>query len=198
MRLRFGAMSIGAVLLGSLATTQATTVRRMDLGDLAKSSALIIQGTVILNEVLSDEGANGPKNVRTVTTIAVGQTLKGRHAETIEVIGLGGEVDGLRFNWPGVPRFEQGDEAILFLQRTPAAGTLLPGLLAGDLTVVGMDQGRLSIIEDEAKGKVVKQSLGEMKIVGDANAIQGPINKGLEDMIREIVEVIETQRNNDE
>ncbi len=177
---------------------RATTVRGMDIAELAKSSALIIQGTVVSNEVVSDAGANGPVNVRTVTTIVVDQTFKGRRADTIKVVGLGGEVAGLRFNWPGVPRFKQGEEAILFLQRTPAGGTLLPGLQAGDLTVVGLEQGRLSIVEDQARGKVVKQTLGEMKIVGDANAIQGTINKGLDDMVREIVDVIETQRNSGE
>lgn len=187
-----------AAFLVTAGVAYGTTVRRMDMSELARHSALIVRGTVIANEVASDEGANGPTNVRTITTIGVDQTLKGKNALTLEVVGLGGEVDGLRFNWPGVPRFEQGEEVILFLQKTPAGGTTLPGLRPGDLTVVGMGQGSLNIVDDEVRGKVVKQSLREINVVGEANAIQGPMNKGLDEVVREIANVVESQQNSDE
>ncbi len=148
------ALIYSLLLIGlSMSTAFATTVKRMTTRDLVKTAHMIITGKVISNETLSDPG---PTNVRTLTRIAVHQALKGQVGTEITVTGMGGIVGNLAFNWPGVPRFKEGEEVLLFLERDPSGPTIVSGL----------EQGRFTIATDPRGKKFITRNLADLTLVG--------------------------------
>ena len=111
MKRRIGILvaAVGALL--APVAFGATTVKKLTVAQLAEASDRILQGTVLGNEIVFDEGTNGPRNVRTLTTIQVSRTFKGEIEETVTVVGYGGVVGNVSYNWPGVPRFKLDGEA---------------------------------------------------------------------------------------
>ena len=176
-------LGVASILLATTGV-RATTVRRLPLAELTKLSVLIIQGTVVDNQVVFDQGPIGPVNVRTLTTVAVDRTFKGKAEATVTVVGFGGVVGGLSFNWPGVPRFNVGEEAILFLERLPT----------GEITVVGLEQGRMTIGNKPGLGKVVTRSFAGLNFQGRATSIRAPAPKRLAEVVKEIEDVVESQK----
>ncbi len=143
------------LLLGlSMSLVFATTVQRMNTRDLVRAADLIIIGRVITNETQSDPG---PTNVRTLTRIAVGEGLKGRVGTEITVIGMGGVVGNFAFNWPGVPRFKEGEEVLLFVERHSS----------GAMLVSGLEQGRFTIVTDLRGNKFVTRNLADLTFIGE-------------------------------
>ncbi len=71
--------------------------------------------------------------------------------ETITVLVPGGRLDGdfpVAMTVAGAPRLLTDEDVLLFLERVPAAG---PGKRAGaGYRIIGLDQGKLSIITDRA------------------------------------------------
>ncbi len=176
-----------AVLLLAPVSLQATTVERMGVDELARNSQLIVLGTVVKNEIVYDEGPEGPMNVRTLTTVQVDYAFKGQAGATVEVLGFGGRVGNLVHNWPGIPRFEVGEEAILFLAQLPG------GPHAGKLVVTGLEQGRLTVVEKPGKGTMVEQHLSTLHF--DTANIHAPAEQSFADVVGQIEHVVETQRN---
>ncbi|MEE9294382.1 MAG: hypothetical protein V3W34_05370 [Phycisphaerae bacterium] len=194
MRTRFYVLlGVASVALAPMVVT-AAVVLKMDTADLARGSHLIIQGTVVGSDVQWEDGPNGPMNFRTVTTIQVDRTFKGAPAGVITVVEPGGTVAGLTQSWPGIPRFNLGEEAILFLQRMPNQGLLLPGLQPGDLTVFGLEQGHMTIREQPGAGKVVTQSFDGLKFHGSAIGIEATPKRSLKDVVAEIENTVAAQR----
>ena len=162
MRRRFNVVSGVAVLLIAPMAVRATTVRKLDMPALTRLSALIVQGKVVGNDVVYEKGPNGPLNIHTLTTIAVSRTFKGEAQETVTVTGYGGVVGDISHNWPGVPRFKEGEKAILFLFRN----------LRGELTVTGLEQGRMTIIDKPGVGRVVTQTFAGLKFGGGVSPVK--------------------------
>lgn len=187
-RMRMGMLSAGMLVVLSSPLIYATTVRRMDTAELAKHSGLIVQGIVLGNEVVFDQGPNGPLNVRTLTTVQVSRTFKGPAAQTVTVAGPGGRVEDLSYNWPGVPRFKGGEEVILFLTQPKG------DFFKGGLMVTGLEQGRLTVARMPDGTRVIKQNFAELKFPGGANRIDSPQPKPLDTAIAQIEEIVRVQR----
>lgn len=184
MRLRLRALTaaIGVVAIASVVS--ATTVRSMNLTDMVRSAGMIVEGTVVSSQVIYTEGPNGPMNVRTLTTLDVSYTFKGDHVDQVVVSGMGGVVGDYSYNWPGVPRFQPGEQALLFLDRNPG----------GELTVTGLEQGRMSIVEKPGVGPVVTQSFDGLELVGARKLINQTAVRSLAEVETEIMNEVETQR----
>jgi len=54
--------------------------------------------------------------IETVTTMHADEVIKGRVAETFEVVELGGTIDGLTYLVPGAPRYANGERVLLMLE----------------------------------------------------------------------------------
>lgn len=184
MRLRLRALTaaIGVVAIASVVS--ATTVRSMNLTDMVRSAGMIVEGTVVSSQVIYTEGPNGPMNVRTLTTLDVSYTFKGEHVDQVVVTGMGGVVGDYSYNWPGVPRFQSGEQALLFLDRNPG----------GELTVTGLEQGRMSIVDKPGVGPVVTQSFDGLELVGARKLINQTAVRSLAEVETEIMNEVETQR----
>ena len=123
------------LLMGVAGTTQATTVERLTLEDLAARSQTIIQGTV--RGTRSYWSSNG-KLILTSTIIEVSESLKGQASGTVEVTTVGGRIGDTILHVGGMPAFAAGESTIVFAERAN-----------GFLTVLGMSQGKFTVSNGE-------------------------------------------------
>jgi len=192
-------LMLGVVcLLGAAAVVNATTVVRMDTPELVARAQLVVQGTVVANEVVYEDGPNGPANVRTVTTIEVTESFKGDAGTTVKVAGFGGQVGDLIYKVPGTPTFNVGDEAILMLSKPAPNQPNMKSFFAplgqdGSLMVTGFSQGHLRI-EDGARGKTVVRSDEGLEFAGAATVDTQTPRRSLSDAVNEIRTIVEVQR----
>jgi len=146
-----------ALVCGSASTALATTVVQLSDADMARQSELIVTGRCA---GLRSEWVG--RDLVTVATIEVGESLKGDAAATIQVALPGGIDADRRFpiavTWPGAPRIAAGEEVLLFL--VDDAGLDRP-------VIAGFAQGKFTIVADENGQKVATQDLGGLTLVDE-------------------------------
>ncbi len=149
----------GIALLGaSLAT--ATTVQKFTVKELAKKSESIVLARVEDEASRWDEGR---KEIYTYITLRVLESVKGEKAQAatkgnkgiqdeavITIRQLGGTVDKIISHVPGMPSFRKGEEVVVFLSAKDRTG--YP-------SVMGLQQGKYSVITDEKGQKHVRNDL---------------------------------------
>ena len=125
-------------------SAQATTVLPTTLETLIDQSAAAFQGTVLQNRVERDARTG---QIVTYTKFKVSEVLKGSVTATHEIKQIGGRLaDGSEsFNVMGVPRFQEGEEYVVFLNGVSASGFSSP---------VGLHQGRFSVSREGGIAKV--------------------------------------------
>lgn len=113
--IRIGALLVAAILLWS-PDAHSTTVMKVGLSQLTQSSALIFHGRVE-RVVTRDLGTQGRHRILTHTRFTVLDVLKGDSSlKHVDLVQPGGTVAGYRLEVPGMPRFAEGDEVVLFLE----------------------------------------------------------------------------------
>jgi hypothetical protein len=138
---RFAIRIALAVFLAGLvaASANATTPVRMSLEQLSQLASDIVRGHVVSLETRWNESNT---QIVTLTTIAVGQRIKGRAPVTVVVEQPGGTLGNIRSRVPGTVQFHQGEDYVLFLE--PARAN------SSRRSVVGMMQGAYRIYRDAA------------------------------------------------
>jgi hypothetical protein len=132
-------LAVGLSLLLGLASdakpAQASVVLALSLADLTHRADLIVLGAA--KEQQARRHMDG-KLIVTDVSVRVEQTLKGssKPGQTIVATLLGGKLDGIALQVPGEASLPLGQRVLLFLYRAQASG---------DLRVVGMSQGVLSL-----------------------------------------------------
>jgi hypothetical protein len=86
--------------------------------------------------------------ILTTYRFRVSRVLKGKLGETAIVEELGGAVGGVGLEVTGVPRYTVGEEALLFVRRTPLGRWETFGALQGKFRVVRDAQGRPRVQSD--------------------------------------------------
>lgn len=105
------------ILLGAVAAPlSATLVERLSLEQLAGRSERIVHGRCLRTWSAWDASHQA---IWTHCEVDVVEPLKGGPAKTLVVSEPGGVVDGVEMTIDGVPRFEAGEEMVLFLYRVP-------------------------------------------------------------------------------
>src|SRR5438270_5972178 len=74
--------------------------------------------------------------IETITIFSVTEAIKGSIAGVINVIEPGGTIDGQSTILAGVPRFESGDKALLFLRKTGVDRWAVADLAVGKFSFV--------------------------------------------------------------
>ncbi len=118
-------------------TVRATTLVRLSLDQLAAGSDAVARVNFSSAESRWENGT-----IWTITTANVVETMKGNLPGEISVRLPGGRVGHLTATVEGTPRFHPGDDAIVFLKRSPAGG----------FTVAGWVQGTFRISRDPRTG----------------------------------------------
>jgi hypothetical protein len=132
-----------ALLLGLVGTSaQAAVVLRQSIEELAVSADVIVRAEVGGAQAQWDAAS---QRVWTYTELIVVEALKGARVSSVLVRQPGGVVEGFGQRVPGAGQFRQGEEVVVFLQRTPAQDDsfLLLGMASGKVTLeVGADGKR--------------------------------------------------------
>jgi len=113
-----------------LASVRATTLVRLSLDQLAAGSDAVARVNFSTAESRWENGT-----IWTITTAKVMETMKGNLPGEISVRLPGGRVGHLTATVEGTPRFHPGDDAIVFLQRSPAGGFTVAGWVEGTFRI---------------------------------------------------------------
>lgn len=126
-----------SLMLAVSLPARATVVIPLSLQQVSERASLIFQGKVTDVDVRFDEVS---QRVATYTTFAVQDVIKGEAGATHTVKQVGGQLPGSQFalRIHGVPRFNPGEEYVVFL---PAPSRL------GFASPVGLSQGAFSVVE---------------------------------------------------
>lgn len=116
-------------------SSYATTVQRLGLEDLVKRAHSIVVGRVIGSRTYWS--SNG-KLIFTNYTIQVDERIKGQPARTVEVTTIGGKIGGIELHVAGMPSFQNGENAVVFIEES-----------AGFQTVLGLSQGKFAVTNGE-------------------------------------------------
>jgi hypothetical protein len=128
--------SLAVLLLFSMLTSlaiHATTLARLSLDQLAAAADAVARVRCV-----SAESRWENDSIWTVTTFDVIEMMKGKLPSQVAVHVPGGRVGHLNAAVDGTPKFNSGDEAIVFLQRSPA----------GEFSVAGWVEGSFHIVRD--------------------------------------------------
>jgi hypothetical protein len=121
-------------------STQATTVRPLDLPELVQRAEVIADVTVTATASFLVSPSGG-KAIQTQVTFALNSApLKGQVTSPFTLNFLGGTVGTHRMEVSGMPKFQVGDRLILF-SYGPDRTFVSP--------VIGFDQGALRVIRDQ-------------------------------------------------
>jgi len=141
---RIGAMTapLLAVFLWMAASPPAgaTTLRRMDFGQLVARAHRVVDARVVANNVYWD--ATGTR-IYTDTVFEVLDEAKGKGPKQLTVTMLGGRIDPAEMTVDGTPVFAAGEEVVLFTSPRPD----------GKNNLVGFSQGVLRVHEDRVTGR---------------------------------------------
>jgi hypothetical protein len=156
---RFAVVVFAAFALVGASTAGATTVQKLSMKDLSKNSASIVRAEV----VDSDARYDTDKEIYTYVTLKVLEPVKGsRKDEIITIRHLGGIVDNIASVVPGVPTFKKGEEVVVFLSGNTKAGYPM---------VVGLQQGKYSVSQDEHGNKRVRNELDGLKMMDPSGSV---------------------------
>ncbi|MGB5397606.1 MAG: hypothetical protein WBN96_10690 [Gammaproteobacteria bacterium] len=133
-------------LLGLLvfSSSLATTVRHVPLEHMAQTAEVIFYGRVISNDVRQDDVS---QRVATFTRFEIIDAIKGVTTDTYTVKQFGGQLPGstLVHRIHGMPRFNEGEEYIVFLPQASRLGFASPiGLMQGSFSVNSPESGDTS------------------------------------------------------
>jgi len=156
----YASVAFAGIALVGASLASATTVQKFSLKDLTTKSNAIVMAKV---EDQSSRQDPGNKEIYTYITISVLQSVKGAQGEkTITIRQLGGTLGNLISVVPGMPSFKNGEEVVLFLSAKDGAG--YPW-------VMGLQQGKYSIVTDDNGLKHVRNELDGLKMLSPNGSI---------------------------
>jgi hypothetical protein len=135
----------------------ATTVEKFTLDDLVQKS-----GRIIVGKCISSESRWNDRNTLILTTarFAVSEPLKGSSDGFVNVVTVGGTLDGITQTVSGMPVFEPEEEVLLFLE--PSKN--------GQWQPLGMSQGKFRILRNRQTGEQeVVHSLSGLELYDPAS-----------------------------
>lgn len=146
MRTRLAAIAF--VLLALLpCLARGTTLRPMDLAELALEASVIVHGRVV--DVRPEWVRNG-RQIDSIVTVEVETLLKGEPSRRVSFVCPGGQIGVYRTVVPGAPELARGAEVVLFL--APSGSERIP-------STVGLSQGVLPVVSDAGGRKRVRVPL---------------------------------------
>lgn len=128
------------VVLLFAGSSYATTVQRLGLEDLVKKAHTIVVGRVVNSRTYWNSNR---KLIFTSYTIQVDESIKGQAAGSLEVTTIGGKIGDVELHVAGMPAFQNGENAVVFVEQSGAFQTVL-----------GLGQGKFTVINGEVRNSV--------------------------------------------
>lgn len=176
---RWASRADNAPAADALQPSDTTLALALSLEDMVNQSDVIAIGNVLETRSIWVD-----RNLVTLATVAVSESLKGAPGETLTVV-LPGGVDANRkipvaMTYPGAPRLTPGENAFLFLTSDSEVG--------GGYNVTGFAQGKFSIVNDEDGEPMVSRDLRQMSLQGNNGVRRGQSNmtplKSMKDQVK--------------
>ena len=123
---------IAVALAGLLAVAAAAVAPRITAEELVAQSEWIVRGHVARSFAAWD---SKHKYIWTHYEVAVAEMLRGPYAPTVTVSEPGGTLDGVNMQTSGTLPFAAGEDAVLFLYKTPIGYWRVAGGPQGKFTV---------------------------------------------------------------
>jgi hypothetical protein len=117
-----------------------TTLANMSVAKMTRAADAIVHARCVGSTAAWDAG-----EIWTFTTFQSEETWKGAVASRFTVRLLGGRAENITSTVAGVPRFQSGEEAILFLEQT----------MRGDYSIISWMQGTFRIRRDVRTGEEI-------------------------------------------
>lgn len=175
----------GALALVLLLATPAlcTTVLRFSLDELIERADVIVHG-----ECVGVEGRETPDGVVTEVQLRVTEILKGAPATTFSFTTYGGMTPKRGTFIAGSPKFEVGEELVVFLDRPNRHGYRM---------AIGMSQGKYTVREEGGR-KVAVRNLTGLRLIDPRT---GAVEEGsgdeqglpLADLLRTVKDAVAAQ-----
>ncbi len=128
-------VQIAALFLSSLSL--ASSIVPHTLKDRVRTADRVVLAQVVSSQTVAADG--DPRKLKTISKVLIGEDLKGTGPREVEVVQLGGSLNGWQATVPGDAHLEPGETAFLFLRCTGARCCL-----------VALGEGRLQIKGDRA------------------------------------------------
>lgn len=128
------------VILFMATSAYATTVQRLGLEDLVKRAHTIVVGKVTNSRTYWTPDR---KLILTNYTIQIDESMKGATSKTLEVTTIGGKVGDVELHVSGMPSFQPGESAVVFIEQS-----------AGYQVVLGLGQGKFTVTNGEVTNNV--------------------------------------------
>ena len=173
-----GSTAQDAPATDSLQATDTTLALALSLEDMVSQSDVIAIGNVLETRSVWID-----RNLVTLATVAVSESLKGAPGETLTVV-LPGGVDANRkvpiaMTYPGAPKLTPGENAFLFLHSDSEVG---------GYNIAGFAQGKFSIVNDEDGEPMVSRDLTQVSLQGNNGVRRGQSNmtplKSMKDQVK--------------
>jgi hypothetical protein len=144
---RYPIATVLVVSILAAGSMRAATYAVPDDGTFVRNTTAIVIASAQTSRVQKNDGGG----IETITTFSVRDVLKGSVPDSIEVFGRGGTLDNQALIIPGVPRFTDGEEVLLFLGRS-----------SGVWRVRDLALGRFSFRTDMSGRRVLVRDEGEI------------------------------------
>jgi hypothetical protein len=167
----------GLVALAAIVAVpaSASTFVAMDEHELVAASVAVVEGRVL--EVHSFWNADGTA-ILTEATIQVNDVVAGRAADVVTVRTFGGQVGDHVIEAHGFPTFQQGEQALLFLQNGGHGALRVTGYQLGHYRIRTERGQRLAVPTMEAGIQLLRKD-------GTPAPLPRPVElEGLKDVIR--------------
>jgi hypothetical protein len=137
---------------------QAATLQQLSMPQMSQLASSVVRARVIESSG-SIVTSSGGSMIYTHYKLAVSETWKG--AVVSEVMLPGGDVNGQKQTFPGVPQLRVGGEYILFLWKSPSTGiTHTIGLTQGIFEVTAQPDGS-SVVSRRQSGELMLDATGK-------------------------------------
>ena len=146
----------------------ATTLVRMDLNALANSAEIIVRARCVHSETRWES-----ETIWTFDDFTVLETFKGAPPQTLRVRLPGGRINHTEVRVEGVPIFTNGEELILFVEKTSAGDYGVTSWAQGTFRIHHEKSGDARLTQDTSHFAVFDPSARQFSTVGVRNL---PIN----------------------
>jgi hypothetical protein len=155
--------AVAALVAGLASPAAATTAVQMSTESMSQAADAIVLGRAV-----EQRSQWVGRNLVTLVTVAVEETLKGDAAERL-VVALPGGVDASRripvaMSWPAAPVVRPKEQVFLFLVASDE--------VEGGYAIVGFSQGKFSV-SGEGADRTVSRDLTGLNLLGRAGLTRG-------------------------
>lgn len=182
-------MAVAVVLIAMPVSVPATTILKVPIEEMAANVDLVIRAVVLESRVVVHP--DDERIIDTRVTLGILETMKGHvAAPTLAIVLPGGRTPAYTLAIPGMPSFHEGEEVVVFLERT-SAGWIPAGLSMGKYSLTRdaatgavrarRDMSRLaSMVRDQVTGTLVEAHSDDPQDDLDLEVLRQTIRRGVQ------------------